>query len=66
MWPLTVINDSDQMTVTIGLSLLKGTYNVLYAKMMTVTALSILPVIILFLVAQKYFMASSNMNSGIK
>ncbi|MEH0688646.1 carbohydrate ABC transporter permease [Vibrio cholerae] len=66
MWPLTVINSSDQMTITIGLSLLKGTYNVLYAKMMTVTTLSIIPVIILFIVAQKYFMASSNMNSGIK
>lgn len=66
MWPLTVINSNSQRTLTIGLSVLKGTYNVLYAKMMAVTVLSIVPIIIMFIFAQKYFMQGSNISSGIK
>lgn len=66
MWPLTVINSNSQRTITIGMSIIKGTYNVLPAKMMALTSLSILPIIILFLFARKYLMEGSNIASGIK
>lgn len=66
MWPLTVINSNEQRTITIGLSIIKGTYNALYAKMMALTLLSIIPIILIFIVAQRYFMRGANMSSGIK
>lgn len=66
MWPLTVINSNSNRTITIGLSVIKGTYNVLPAKMMALTSLSIIPVIILFLFARKYLLEGSNIATGIK
>jgi multiple sugar transport system permease protein len=66
LWPLTAINTNEERTLTLGLAVLKGTYNVLYAKMMTVTLISIIPIIIIFIFAQKYFMKGINLSSGIK
>ena len=62
LWPMLVINDYDKMPLTVGLKFLKEVepnWGVLLAG----ATLSIIPIVIVFLVFQNYFMQSS-MNSG--
>jgi multiple sugar transport system permease protein len=65
LWPLIVTNDVEMRTLPVGLSILQGTYNIQYAKMMTATLLSAVPVLILFLFAQRFFVKGISL-SGIK
>lgn len=68
LWPLIVFNDVEQMPITAGLQLLQ---NMLAAydstgQLMASAVLAMIPTVILFLVAQKYFVSSLSMSSGIK
>jgi multiple sugar transport system permease protein len=65
LWPLIVTNEAETRTLPVGLSILQGTYNIQYAKMMTATLLSAVPVLILFLFAQRFFIKGISL-SGIK
>jgi multiple sugar transport system permease protein len=65
LWPLIVTNDVETRTLPVGLSILQGTYNIQYGKMMTATLLSAVPVLILFLFAQRFFIKGISL-SGIK
>lgn len=62
LWPMIVINDYDKMTLTVGLKYLKD-WEPNWAVLLAGAAISIIPIIIVFLVFQKQFM-SSTMNSG--
>lgn len=62
LWPMLVINDYDKLPITVGLKYLKE-WETNWAVLLAGATLSIIPIIIVFLVFQKYFMASS-MNSG--
>ena len=55
MWPLIVLNDSAKYTVQIGLSLFKNNYSTNYGAMMAGTIIATLPVLLLFIFAQRYF-----------
>lgn len=66
LWPLVVMTDSDQRTLTAGLSLLNGQYDRRYASKMAATVISAVPVLILYLVAQKYLLQGVSLTSGIK
>ena len=55
MWPLIVLNDQNKFTIQIGLSLFKTNYSTNYGAMMGGTVIGILPVLILFIFAQRYF-----------
>ena len=55
MWPLIVLNDPNKYTIQIGLSLFKTNYSTNYGAMMGGTVIAMLPVIILFVFAQRYF-----------
>ena len=55
MWPLIVLNDPNKFTIQIGLSLFKTNYSTNYGAMMGGTVIAMLPVIILFVFAQRYF-----------
>lgn len=55
MWPLIVLNDSNKYTVQIGLSLFKNNYSTNYGAMMAGTVISTLPVLGVFIFAQKYY-----------
>ena len=63
LWPLIVIEDVNQRTLTAGLSLLNGQYDRQYASMMAATVLSALPVLIIYIFAQKYLMQGIQLNS---
>lgn len=68
LWPLIVFNDVDAMPITAGLQLLQ---NMLAeydstGQLMASAVLAMIPTLILFLVAQKYFVSSLSMSSGVK
>ena len=62
LWPMIVINDYDKLTLTVGLKYLKD-WEPNWAVLLAGSAISIVPLVIIFLVFQKYFMAST-MNTG--
>jgi len=63
LWPLIVIEDVDQRTLTAGLSLLNGQYDREYASMMAATVLSAIPVLLIYIFAQKYLVQGIQLNS---
>lgn len=68
LWPTLVFNDINKMPVTAGLQLLSnqmGQYNQM-GTLMAATCLAIIPTLLLFLFAQRYFLQSLNITSGLK
>ena len=68
LWPVIVYTDVDKMPVTAGLLLLQdiyGNYRMI-GQLMRSAILAIVPTLLLFIFAQKYFVQSINLNSGIK
>ena len=65
LWPLIVTNNVETRTLPVGLSILQGAYTIQYAKLMAGTVLSALPVLVLFLFSQRFFVRGIAM-SGIK
>jgi len=62
LWPLLVIKDSAKFTLPIGLNSLMSPYGNNYQLLIAGSVLSIVPIVILFISAQKYFIAG--MTSG--
>ncbi len=58
LWPFIVTNDSDLMTLPVGLASVKETYGVVYAQNMASALLAALPLIIVFLIAQRRIVQS--------
>jgi multiple sugar transport system permease protein len=63
--PVIYLTDSDKMTLTVGLSSFRQQYSTLYHYLMAGTLLSIIPIFILFVLLQKYFVQGIVM-SGLK
>jgi len=55
LWPLIILTSKDKMTLPVGLSLLNGQYASQYNLLMAGGLISIIPILIVFLFAQKYF-----------
>lgn len=68
LWPVIVYTDVDKMPVTAGLLLLQDIYGNyrLIGQLMGSAILAIIPTLLLFLFAQRYFVQSINLNAGIK
>lgn len=66
LWPTIIMNDTERLTLTAGLRTLQAGYSIKVAHLMAVTVLAILPTLILYLVAQKYFMEGLSLQSGVK
>lgn len=68
LWPTLVFNDINKTPVTAGLQLL-GNQMMQYNQMGTLcaaTCLAIIPTLLLFVFAQRYFLQSLNITSGLK
>jgi multiple sugar transport system permease protein len=63
--PVIYLTDTDKMTLTVGLSSFRQQYSTLYHYLMAGTLLSIIPIFILFVLLQKYFVQGIVM-SGLK
>lgn len=68
LWPVIVYSDVEKMPITAGLLLLKDIYGNyrLIGQLMGSAFLAIIPTMLLFLFAQKYFVQSMNLNAGVK
>lgn len=68
LWPVIVYTDVDKMPVTAGLLLLQDVYGNyrMIGQLMGSAILAIIPTLLLFFFAQKYFVSAINLNSGIK
>ncbi len=55
LWPLLVTNDPQIMTLPLGLSTLQGQYSTAWNQLMAGTVLSIIPVLIVYILAQRQF-----------
>jgi multiple sugar transport system permease protein len=65
LWPLIVIQNPDNMTLQLGLSTFQGAHQTQWSLLMAATLMSQLPVIVMFLLAQRFFVRSIA-SSGIK
>lgn len=57
IWPLIVINSVEMNTLTVGLRTLQGQYNTQWTLLMSGSVLALLPVLILFVLAQRTFIS---------
>lgn len=65
LWPLIVITSQDQMTIPLGLSYFQGAHHVQWPLLMAANVMSLLPMLLVFVVAQRYFVQSVA-STGIK
>ena len=64
--PLLYINDERLYTLQIGLQTFKGTVQTQWHYLMAASVIVLLPVVLLFLFFQRYFIEGSNITSGTK
>jgi ABC-type glycerol-3-phosphate transport system permease component len=65
LWPLIVISSRDLATLPLGLSLLQGRWGTNWSLMMAGVVISVIPILGVYLFAQKYFIQGMTM-SGMK
>lgn len=67
LWPLILINSEEKYTVTLGLGLLRGLsqFQVAWELLMAGTATAMIPIVIVFLFFQRYFVEGVTL-SGVK
>lgn len=65
LWPLIVINSPEKMTLTVGLNYLSNAYNTDWARLMAGDVISLLPLMFIYAIAQKYFIQGIAM-TGLK
>jgi multiple sugar transport system permease protein len=58
LWPLIAITSPDQMTVPLGLSYFHGAHFTQWPLLMAANVMSLLPMLLVFVVAQRYFVQS--------
>jgi multiple sugar transport system permease protein len=58
LWPLIVVNSQSHMTLPLGLATFQGAHNVQWSLLMAANLVSLLPMLVVFLVAQRYFVRS--------
>ena len=55
LWPLIVLRDPSLYTLPIGLQFLQGQYQTDYGALMAMTLITVGPLVVLFLVFQRWF-----------
>lgn len=65
LWPLLMLTDKNKMTLPIALSTLNGQYATEYNVLMAGSLISMIPIVVIYIFAQKHF-KSGMMAGGIK
>jgi multiple sugar transport system permease protein len=55
LWPLLMIKDQDNLVLTVGLSAMQGRWGTRWPELMAGTLMSIIPIMILLILFQRYF-----------
>ena len=64
MWPLVVNTDLNKMTLSAGLSTLRGQFTTNYPVLMAGSVLAMIPMVVLYLAFQKQFIEGIAMTGG--
>ena len=64
VWPLIVLRSNDMRTLVVGLATVQSEYNVNYGLVMAGSMLTVLPLLILYLAFQPYFVEGLRMGYG--
>ncbi|MBI9048895.1 MAG: carbohydrate ABC transporter permease [Anaerolineaceae bacterium] len=65
LWPLVMLSSPEKRTLSVGLSYLVGQYTTRWDLQMAGSVLTVLPILILFFILQKYFVQSIKL-TGLK
>lgn len=65
IWPLIVINDPSKFTLQIAIQSIVGAENVNWSVLLAASVISIIPLVVLYMVFQKYVM-NADINAGLK
>lgn len=65
LWPLILIDTMEKMPITLALSIFQGFYTTEWNLLMAGTIVSLLPILIAFIIGQKYFIQGITL-TGIK
>jgi multiple sugar transport system permease protein len=63
LWPLIMLNSTDKFTVPVGLQLLNSQHGTDWTVLMAGDVISLIPVVIVYLAAQKYFVQGITMTA---
>lgn len=66
LWPSIAINNVDRLTLTAGLQLARGVYGNHVPQMCAIATIAIVPMVILYLFAQRYFVKGISLAAGVK
>jgi multiple sugar transport system permease protein len=58
LWPLIVVNSEAHMTLPLGLTTFQGSHNTQWSLLMAGNVVSLLPMLVVFFAAQRYFVRS--------
>ena len=64
--PVIYLSTFEQMTLTVGLAAYSGRYWIIYERIMAGAVVSVIPIILIFLMAQKYFVRGVALSGGLK
>lgn len=65
LWPLLVIRDTDKYTLQLALANFNGQYSVDWSSLLSMSVISMIPVLIIFLIFQKQFVEGT-VTTGLK
>ena len=65
LWPLVILNDPHQFTLQIGVASIVGANNVNWSVLMGASVLSMIPLVVIYLIFQKYVM-NADISAGLK
>jgi len=65
LWPFLVLSKKGKMTVQLALANFVGQYQINWANLLALTVVSMIPIIVVFLALQKYFVAGMT-SGGVK
>ncbi len=66
LWPLVVTNSQKMLTVPVGLTYFQGQHYVQWELLMAGAVIAMLPVLILYFLAQNWFIKGMSVGSGLK
>jgi len=64
LWPLVVLRTTTLQTLVLGLATIQGQYSVNYGEVMAASVLTVLPMLVLYLLFQPYFVEGLRMGYG--
>lgn len=65
IWPLLVLNDQRKYTLQVALRSIVGAENIDWSVLLSASVLSLIPMVVIFIVFQRYIM-NADMNAGLK